>query len=303
MPDGAPSLESDGIQADTAKVREWSLVLTAMGIRHRVRRTEEGAGFLIRVAPDDLDRALEEIRLYEQENVPLEPASATGPRQAGDSTFWILLALAFFYKFVRLDLTGFGYDPIPWQKLGRVDAWLIQKGEWWRIVTGLTLHADLAHLIGNLLIGGLFVVLLSRDVGPGLAWLLVFVSGAAGNALNVMVQGFPHASVGWSTSVFGVVGVLSGLRLMEEKRPGWSRRLLPLPAGLGLLAMLGSGGGNTDLGAHLFGFAAGLPAGLTVGYLDLGRRFPSLPDRLFLAGTLGLVACCWLLALSFGSVD
>ncbi len=304
MPDSTPGLESSGIHAEDSKVWEWSLVLSAMGIRHRVRRPEKGGGFLIRVDQGELDRAREEIRLYEQENLPGEQESVPNHKQAGDSTFWILLGLALFYKCVRLDLAGFGYDPIPWHELGRVDAWMVQNGEWWRLVTGLTLHADPAHLVGNLLIGGVFVVLLCRDVGPGLAWLLVVASGAAGNGLNVLMQGFPHASVGWSTSVFGTVGILSGVRLLDTRGPGWPRRLLPLPAGLGLLAMLGTGGENTDLGAHLFGFGAGLLAGLGTGFLDLGRRIESSGfNRLLLAGALGLVACSWLAALYFGSPE
>ena len=51
-----------------------------------------------------------------------------------------------------------------------------------------------------------------------------------------------------------------------------SRRwYLPLAAALALLALLGSGGENTDLGAHLLGFATGILLGLPAGRL-LGRH-------------------------------
>jgi hypothetical protein len=44
----------------------------------------------------------------------------------------------------------------------------------------------------------------------------------------------------------------------------WRSRIAPIVASLGLLAFTGTGGENTDLGAHLFGFIMGLAMGLVI---------------------------------------
>jgi drug/metabolite transporter (DMT)-like permease len=44
----------------------------------------------------------------------------------------------------------------------------------------------------------------------------------------------------------------------------WRGRIAPIVAGLGLLAFTGTGGENTDLGAHLLGFVMGFGGGLVL---------------------------------------
>lgn len=292
----------DGTRPDPGKVWEWSLVLTARGIRHEVGSAGEAP--LLFVAEDEQEQAREELILYEEENrEDPEPTPEVGPRSSGDLTFWVLLFLALFYKFVRMGIGGFGYQRVPWQELGSVDAWMVHKGEWWRLITGLTLHGDPGHLLGNLVVGGIFLVLLTREIGTGPAWFLGLISGVAGNGLNVMSRGFPHVSIGGSTSVFGVVGVLIGLRILRKQQLDFFQRLLPLPAGLGLLALLGTGGENTDLGAHLFGFGAGLLIGSGCGLFQVPPWFHSGKwGAILLGGTLGVVGCAWLAALFWGRV-
>ena len=65
-----------------------------------------------------------------------------------------------------------------------------------------------------------------------------------------------------------------------------------------LLAFTGSGGERTDIGAHLWGFAAGLGAGLLAAWLpvDILRRGDVQAAAGFMA--LGVVAGAWALALA-----
>ncbi|MCF8105729.1 MAG: rhomboid family intramembrane serine protease [Desulfohalobiaceae bacterium] len=302
MSEIVPPPGTDRTRPDSRKVREWSLVLTARGISHEIRKAE-GRPYLD-VADGDRERAEAELLLYEEENQEdLEPVSPAESRSGGDLTFWILLLVALFYKISRMDIEGFGYQSVPWLELGSVNAWMVHKGEWWRLVTGLTLHGDPAHLVGNLIVGGIFLILLSREIGTGMAWFFGLVSGLAGNAINVMLRGYPHVSIGASTSVFGVVGILIGLRILTKRKIELSRRILPLPAGLGILALLGTGGENTDLGAHLFGFGSGLIVGLCSGFFQLPDRFHSWKwEGVFLGSSLGLTVFCWLAALFWGRV-
>ena len=135
-------------------------------------------------------------------------------------------------------------------------------------------------------------------LGLGTSWLLLLASGAAGNLLNLLLRRGPHLSVGLSTAVFAAVGLLTGRQLICPGARSPRALLPPLGAGAGLLALLGSGGVRTDLGAHLCGFAVGLLAGLFLALVP-DRALPRRP--LVQAGLFGLavtaVLACWRLAL------
>ncbi len=161
-------------------------------------------------------------------------------------------------------------------------------------MTALTLHADGQHLLGYLLIGGGFIPMLCRALGSGLDWSLLLLSGSFGNLLNAFLQAPLHRSVGASTAVFGAVGLLAAIHLLRERQ----RWYLPLAAALALLALLGSEGENTDLGAHLFGLAVGIVLGLPTG--DLLRRYghpPAWLNALLAFLSLALVAGTWWFAI------
>ena len=117
-------------------------------------------------------------------------------------------------------------------------------GEWWRAVTALGLHADLGHIGSNLVAGSLFGFFLAEILGGGLAWLMILAAGAAGNAINALIQPATHTSIGASTAVFGAVGLIAVLALRYRPRR-WRRglrRWAPLAAGIMLLAFLGTEG-------------------------------------------------------------
>ena len=91
-----------------------------------------------------------------------------------------------------------------------------------RLVTALTLHADWQHLLGNLLIGGIFISRLCRDLRSGPAWLLLLASGALGNLANAWLQNPAHRAVGASTAIFGAVGMLATISMVRSRHSGWS---------------------------------------------------------------------------------
>jgi len=187
-------------------------------------------------------------------------------------------------------------------ELGRLDARrVLEAGEGWRVVTGLTLHADAAHLLSNL-VGGLgFGFWLARYLGAAWAWSLIALAGIAGNALTVAVYApDPHLSLGASTAVFGAVGLLTGFgwrhaRSEPERESVMPEWLIPPLAGLTLLGMLGNGGPRTDVVAHISGFLAGVG----IAWL-FGRAFGLSHKRGFArwAGALPLAAvgAAWLWA-------
>jgi rhomboid protease GluP len=153
--------------------------------------------------------------------------------------------------------------------VGSAQADLIRDGAWWRTVTALTLHVDHGHLLGNLVAGVVFGLLVAQLLGSGLAWLAILLAGALGNAVNAALQAPDHTAVGAPTAVFGALGVVSGYTRQRRTIPwrGGLRRWAPLSAGILLLVYPGFGGERTDVGAHVAGFAVGAVLGWAVGAL------------------------------------
>jgi rhomboid protease GluP len=189
-------------------------------------------------------------------------------------------------------------EAVPWFDQGGAEASRILDGELWRTITALTLHADLAHLFSNAVAAAIFVTALSSMLGAGLAFTLLVLSGASGNLANAWIQGSFHVAVGASTAIFGAVGVLGSLGLVKRRREPTRRRgaWIPIAAALGLLAMLGTGSGRTDVLAHLFGFFCGAALGIPVGLF-----FPVPPPQLLQwacgSATAAVLIYCWSLAL------
>lgn len=274
---------------DPATIQTWSLVLSSHGI---LNRTENGR---LLVAPALAARAVAEIAAFETENVT-PPGPAPLPDNARVSLAIVALFLA---ASLWLDSRGLG-PSMAWYLAGRADAGLILDGQWWRCVTALCLHADAGHLLANAASLGLLAPLVARRVGSGLTWGLFILTGSLGNLLNAWVQAPHHLSVGASTGVFGLIGVLAG---GAGRGQGSERRralLLALGFAFSLLAMLGAGDGEdrVDLGAHLFGLAWGLPCGLALGGWHGISGWKIWLNRLAGAGALGLVLWSWRAALT-----
>lgn len=240
----------------------WALVLESRSVPCRLER--EGPGWLLFVPDSFFPAALTELRLYEEENRNWPPRVSQPASLVENtlSTLSVLLLLATFYNITRLDGTLFGYGPVNWTDLGSAQAGKIMAGQWWRTVTALTLHGGVLHLLGNIAIGGVFIVFVCRYLGSGLAWLLLLLSGIFGTLANAWFHPPYHTSIGASTLVFGAVGILGAMRLLRDRR--WQRRrwFVPVAGALALLAILGTEGENSDIGAHLFGFVFGFLLGL-----------------------------------------
>lgn len=295
------------------EARLWGLILSSQGVPHRLNRVGEsdGGGYTVQVQEWFVPRAVREISLYFEENRPedgqvvlpdLRPVSGLEPTVAG------LGFLMLFYWAYNMVYPDFGLYPRQWLELGSADGGRILAGEWWRLATALTLHANGPHVAGNCLIGGGFIWLAARRIGSGLAWLLTVGAGVWGNLVNIIVLGVHHDAIGFSTATFGAAGVLAGIAPFgvggglhgTGRGPLWQRllaltqtALIPFGAGLGLLAMLGAGE-NTDLGAHLFGFLWGLLLGSVTGFVTTRYGLPSRAMDSVLYGTaLSIPVFAW----------
>ncbi|MCM0756817.1 rhomboid family intramembrane serine protease [Desulfovibrio aminophilus] len=275
------------------EARTWSLALESRRVPHRVRSL--GRAWLVEVPVWHAERAEREIRQYINENPrPAEPPPPPPPRpRADDLPTWLAMAaLLAFHALVTSRLPELGFFRLFCFDMGPARAALILGGQWWRAATALTLHADAGHAFSNAVIGGIFIALACRELGNGIGWFLILAGGVLGNICNALIQPPEHASIGFSTAVFAAAAILSGLR---AARGGLEFRgfVAPVAAGLGILAMLGSAGEHTDLGAHLMGFAVGLVLGLAAGVLGRAVEPPAWLRRTMELAALALLPAAW----------
>ena len=292
---------SSAVHASEKLARLWALVLDSRSIPCSLEN--DGECWRLMVPEPSMASALHELRLFVEENRNWPPPASPAHPLAENTltTLSVLLLLATFYNITHLDLFVSGTSSPDWINLGNANPAAIRDGEWWRLVTALTLHADLLHLVSNLSIGGIFVLFLCRELGSGLSWSLILGSGVLGNLINSLLQSPDHRSVGASTALFGTVGILASVNIIRSPDYFIKRRLLlPLAAALALLATLGTEGKHTDLGAHLFGFISGAVLGLGAEYLV---KINGRPGRLlnFLLALLCILMVFWAWWLALGA--
>lgn len=277
-------------------IENCSLVLSAKNIGHRLRQEPDGTTTILVPAGLAAEARYQlDCFFTENKNWPLRDLAPPPAITAAPPTLMLMVALALFHRF-----TGPWQHDSIWFSQGAGDASaILYHGEWYRLLTALTLHADLTHLLSNFFIGGLLMHFFLQIHGFGLGLLAVLLSSCVGNYLNVVVHGGNHRFVGFSTAVFAMIGMLSVHQLVEQRRPLGIRTLLPLMGGVGLLAMLGSSGERTDIGAHLFGLLAGIAGGFILGLEPIRRMKHSsfLQTCLFFA-SVSILLITWNMALS-----
>jgi membrane associated rhomboid family serine protease len=272
---------------------ERALVLVAAGVDCLLAPGGSATTLLVRQSAEA--EALSELATYDDENRhgSAPPADVLPLRDGLTGVLAYSCILVFVYSAAVRH--AFGKD---WFAAGEAQAGLILGGEWERVVTGLTLHADFGHLLSNLIAGSVFGLFVSQMLGSGFAWLMILVAGSVGNAVNAFLQQSSHTSVGASTAIFGAIGLLAVVALRHRAR--WRaglRKWIPLAAGLMLLAFLGIEGERVDVGAHLAGFAAG--ALLGAGILAAGPPRPTARSTAaFVIFALAVVLGSWGIALA-----
>lgn len=268
------------------KILEFELVLTAVGIDSKVEQFERT---WILFVPSDQERgAREQISMYQSENRIFNRTRAPSPildnGVAGCVVFVVLIWSIWFLEGVGI------FSNI--RSNGAMWVHAVENGEWWRCVTALLLHGNIAHIVSNTVMGVVFGCLVARHFGSGLCWLLVLFCGAMGNYLNSMIQSPMFASIGASTATFAAVGLLAGLffrrRLIIGR--GWRYNALPIAGAIGLFALLGIGGEDTDVIAHFTGLLCGVIVGTVVASFNL-RWFGKSGQ--WIAGVLAIAVVCW----------
>ncbi len=214
-------------------------------------------GQLLLVTPAAAPAVRQQLARFERESAywppraPIEPPPADPHRGLFPPLLWALGLVAVF--------RAQQVDP-AFTELGLLDARAVtQTGEIWRPFTALFLHADIGHLLSNL-VAGWFVLRTWFCLTPlWSGWLQLLGSATLANlVLALSAQSGGHRSLGASTLVFAGLGLLTGRTLRRRSQPGrWRPLLLPAAAGLTLLGLYGAGDAHTDVLAHAAGFACG----------------------------------------------
>ncbi len=281
---------------NTEELTAASLVLSAMQIRHTI--STRGNIYLISVKSIDVEPAREHLKAYHLENTDWPPQKIDIEQNTSaiqSPTLMVIAALLLFYT-----VTGPWHQDSLWFSNGAGNSTaILHHGEYFRLVTALTLHADVPHLLGNCFLGGFCLHFFCRSTGPGIGVAAVLLAAVLGNYINVALHGDGHHFVGFSTAVFATIGMLAMDSYHSKKKFPKLQLAVPFMAGAALLAMMGSSGERTDLGAHFFGLLSGFFIGrllITETLLSI-RKSSFLQLFLFLCTVLA-VYWSWELAMA-----
>ena len=268
---------------------ERALLMMALDIPAVMLAAEDR--FALFVGGADAPRAALELRRYALENRP-RPRPEPPRLHPGAFSSAAVYVLVLFLCGVASSRSLGAWD---WYDAGVLDGVRLRAGEWWRALTALTLHADLAHLAANAGFGALFGGLAARVYGAGVAWLLILVAATLANVVNGVLMPIGRESLGASTAVFAALGALAVHRWpAATRRTRAGIRGASIVAALVLLAFLGTGDQHTDTAAHALGFASGALLAIPL------RRVTILAgalQRIAAALTLVMVIAAWGFAL------
>jgi membrane associated rhomboid family serine protease len=137
-------------------------------------------------------------------------------------------------------------------------------GRVWTLVTGLFLHADLTHLIGNMIFFYIFGNTIENELGD--KWVLVpfFVGGIGSFLLSTLFYDPSVSMIGASAAIFTLTAIVMLLKPLK-----FSFYFL-MPLGLvaiiyfsyNLLAAQIDAEGTVSYIGHIIGFSIGIPFGI-----------------------------------------
>lgn len=270
---------------------EWSLVLNALYIEHVLRN--ENSEWVLYISADLLSTGEREIAIYEEEkrlNLPkyIEPVEYFKINKPVILSFF--LSLLIFHIFINYSNPDFYYNR------GELSTQKVLDGDWWRAITALTLHSDFQHFAMNAVFGSTFIVVLSYLTGSEFAISLTLISGFYGNLINAFLHKYDFRSIGFSTAVFGTLGIIVGMQLFGKYQLKTSSKRVVLMSAILFFSLFGIGTERVDTGAHFFGLFSGLIIGSVTSFWDIVRHraFNSFNHILF-ACCISLMVICWLI--------
>jgi membrane associated rhomboid family serine protease len=192
-------------------------------------------------------------------------------------------------------------DPATLVAYGAKTNALLRRGEWFRLVTPIFIHAGPLHLVLNsyaLWVVGPQVEKLYGSARFLLIYLLAGIGGVAGSYFGQGLLGKSPdmPSVGASGAIFGLFGVLAvfGFKYRHELPPAirgaLSAGVLPV---IVINLVIGFSVSFIDNAAHIGGLLTGVVLALVIPYIAPGR------ERVSKVGLLILALCAFLIVYCF----
>lgn len=140
----------------------------------------------------------------------------------------------------------------------------LEKGRFWTPITALFVHANLSHLLGNMLFLFVFGSTLERFGGTGKLFTTFFLGGIVSFLMSVPIYSTRTTMIGASAAIFSLTAVIM---LMKPLKFSW---LFLMPQGLvallyflfNLLAIFYGMLGSVAYASHIIGFLTGIPLGI-----------------------------------------
>ena len=149
-------------------------------------------------------------------------------------------------------------------RYGQVNGFVIYNGWYYQLFTSMFVHANIAHLAGNMLFLLIFG-LRGEEMFSLPEYLLVyFLGGLAGNLLSLWLMPLYVPSVGASGAIFALFGAVA-----VYSRRSVSQSIIGALIYAFFLFFISSGPG-----VNIFAHFGGLVAGLLIGYVLAARRKP-----------------------------
>lgn len=244
---------------------DWGLVLTSQGIESAIVR--ENDTWALAIDSRDYDRATRVLQQYVAENRGWKWQHALPGSDLffhWGSLLWALAIGAIYYWSMVM---------FPQMKIaGAVDSQLIRAGQWWRLFTAVTLHADISHLMANLTTGIVLLGFTMARFGPGPALLSTYAAGVLGNVAGLYLYRTEHRSLGASGMVMAALGMLAVqfLSLWHEDRRFRHLLARAFAAAIAILILIGTSP-ESDVIAHFGGFIGGALFGYALSWVKAER--------------------------------
>ncbi|MCQ2523169.1 MAG: rhomboid family intramembrane serine protease [Lachnospiraceae bacterium] len=151
--------------------------------------------------------------------------------------------------------------------------------QWYRLVSSTFLHADMEHLVSNMLVLYCVGQMVEEVSSTGFSIAVYFGCGIAGNLASAFYEFYFHKyslSIGASGAVFGYLGCFVAFLLFNRA----NSRQYSIPRVIGSVALsLYAGFSNTRVNneAHIGGLAFGLIMGMV--YCMIKERTSKNPWR------------------------
>lgn len=153
---------------------------------------------------------------------------------------------------------------LPGNTIGISPHLFFENREYYRMIASMFFHADIGHLVNNMLILFGLGAMIEKEIGHIAFAILYFVTGIGGNVVSLIYKirmgEWYVESIGASGAVFGLVGVLLALVLISDLN-------LPNATPARVLFVVAysiyTGIGNSDIdnAAHIGGALSGVIVG------------------------------------------